>query len=244
MELLPRNSDLFSNLSLQEEEFIRPDEYPWMVPTRMKQFMNGCAHEDHWPDSFPPFSPGSEATDKMSIADVDGIRGRNIRGGKLLIADVSVIGGPIVLGQNVRIRRGVVITGPAYIGDNVVIGLACRIKHSVILPGTVIQHGTRVSHAFLGRNVFVGQGTRPMDELREKQLICYRQKDPNGSTVAVHNTEFRELGLMCGDGAWIGAGAIFGPGVILDKGTIVEPGTRVLDPRLYRGWVAEVVMLR
>jgi len=210
-DTMTTNKQLFSGLSRVEKVFIRPDEEPMVAFFRLMIFMQNCERKLYkWPELlFPQFGEalGRNGSERHHGTIVNQ-GSAHVRGGWGLNSDENTtLKGPLVLGRNVILRKGAVVTGPCWIGDDVVIGHACRIKHSVLLPGANITFGTRVSHALIGRDVHVGSNVVLEDEV------------PPG----MKDDSFA-MGLIAGDGCWIGGGAIIAPNVILKPGENVACG--------------------
>lgn len=232
--MLPKNKDLFADLTEIERLFIDPEAYPWGALVAMMDLMRACAGNPkavppveparEWPELFPRFD--SDKKDPFTpINEIVMERIIHVRGGNGLKCDPDVyVHGPVVFGEGVRLRKGAVVTGPSFIGDGVVIGQGCRIKNSIIRAGTEVQFSTRVAHAVLGRKVFVGANAVLSDRpVFSSEVVIW---EPNGPNVV---TGLEELGLMAGDRCRIGGGVIFTPAVMLFPRTSVREGARIPD---------------
>lgn len=245
--MIPTNGDLFADLTDIERLFIDPTQSPWEGLQWMMRFMQDRMGDyslnpprepkEEWP-SILPYYKRCETRTPHTYLSVE--RSLHFRGGWGLKSDPNVyINGPVVFGKNVTIRKGAVVTGPSYIGDNVLIGQGCRVKNSIIRSGTEIQFGTRVAHAVLGRDVFIGANAvlndRPFDG-SEVVYVSTTQRHASGVTghhTRIHDTGLKELGLIAGDRVRVGGGAVFAPGVILCSETRVEMGARILRCAVY-----------
>ena len=234
--MIPKNKELFSNLSDIERLFFDDEAYPWEALLKMIAFMNVCAG-DHGQE--PPLLPSrdwppelrcikdeeresSTPTNFMAIE-----RLLHVRGGHRLKSDEGVhIRGPVVFGKDVILRKGVVITGPSFVGDRAVVGQGCRVKNSTIRADSEIQFGTRVAHAVIGSGVFIG----PNAVLNDRTLNGNGEDIGYGEGVS---TNMRHLGLIAGDRCKVGGGGIFVPGVILLPGTTVLEGVRLRRRAVY-----------
>jgi len=242
--MIPKNADLFTGLTALEALFVRPEEQPWRALFRMSAFMTACKlRVRKWPERFFPISYSGEDENGM-----DRHRGvmksfgkTNIRGGSDLTSDDhTLISGPVFLGNGVTLRKGAVVTGPAWIGDGVVIGQGCRIKHSILLPGSEIVYATRLTASLIGRGVRVGPGTVSEAVSFKGGTISYtggNGRQFHGDEVEAIDTYLLELGLFAGDRSFIGGRTIASPGVILKPDTRVQEGSRLQGQKVFEGIV-------
>lgn len=235
-----KNRKLFSNLKALEETFfnqvsglMRPRDTPWRmlskVLTHLEQYVGDARIP--WPENaHSACLPGS---DEHTLANrgVDNAKGSiesfgslHVRGGKGLKTDEDTqILGPVILGSGVKIRKGAVITGPCLIGDGVTIGVGCRIKHSILMPGSEVRFGTRLSYSIIGRRVRIGDSLISEEESWDKAWHPWSDQLPR-------------VGFFAGDDSWIGAGCVISSGVVLRRGTRVKEGSRLAEEE-YKGLV-------
>ncbi len=233
--MFPKICDLYSDLTEWEEFFINPDKYPWEALTAMMDFMIACAGimsgnkiiqpaTREWPESLVTFNE-RDCKIKSPARFLDIARSVQVKGGHGLKGDDSVyIRGPIIFGRDVRLRQGAMIIGPAYIGDNTTIGQNCYVKNSILRDGVEIEFCTRVSSAFLGRQVFVGSNSVLSDRPFDEGFVTLNDQD--GEEL---QTALPRLGLMAADHVRIGGGAVFVPGVILARNEKIRPGTHIMQ---------------
>lgn len=223
-----KNSELFPKCEELETQFfgknlglLNTGDEPWVTLVKVLEYLSQFVGDQKipWPKNAPSVcTPGADSSN-------DGGRGRNeaqgviesfgsehVRGGKGLKTDENTkIRGPVILGSGVTLRKGAVITGPCLIGDGAVIGVGCRIKHSILLPGAHVVFGTRISYSILGRNARIGSGAVSEEESFETGEHPWTQRLP-------------EIGFFAGDRSWVGGGAIISPAVNLARGVRVQEG--------------------
>ncbi|MFA5935663.1 MAG: hypothetical protein WC787_02315 [Patescibacteria group bacterium] len=211
--MIPKNADIFQNLTPYEEEFIRPDEYPWQALVRFFSFMDDCKKDpSKWPAHFPELDSEKMEGAHGTIATFGRVHVRNAE--DLKSDENTEIFGPSIFGKDVKVRKGTVITGPCWIGDGVMVGVGCRIKHSILLPGAKIVYGTRITHSIIGRGALVGSGVNLEASPFETESVRYEETD----------TKMVELGVFVGDRARISAGVTCGAGVILAPDERIKSG--------------------
>lgn len=209
------NSMLFSEISEEESDILRPDESPWESLSRFTHSVEAIrTRSQPVPEAWRSFQE-LEARVAKSHAEIDPEGKARIWGGEGLDSDsTAYIKGPVVLGKNVTIRRGAVITGPCWIGDNAHIGHNCRVKYAIIRENTRIVYGTHLAYSVIGRGVHVGKSVI-FDDFPPPEL--FRKMFP----------VFEACGSAIGDSCRIGAGSIFGPFTALMPRTIVPLGTKL-----------------
>lgn len=246
--MIPKNRELFSDLSVFESLFFQPEEHPWRALYAMIQYMDACAGDIHmdpplmstlaWPEDLLCFNFDNKGSSTLrSHMTVE--RPLHVRGGENLKSDPNVyVRGPVVFGRDVTLRKGAVVTGPSYVGNGVIIGQGCRVKNSIIREQSEICFGTRVSFAIIGNCVRIGEQAVLSDQPLNDNPVAYPDDGicptyPSGLDANIHN-----LGLVAGDGCQVGGGAIFASGVILRPGTIVREGMRLLRSAVYTDTVS------
>ena len=238
--MIPKNRELFSNLSDIEHLFFDDEAYPWEALLKMVSFMYSCVGDRDKTPPLPPCWPPAlrcirdEKREDSTPPNFMAIeREAQVRGGSELCSDQDVhVKGPVIFGRDVTLRKGAVITGPSYIGDGVIIGQGCRVKNSILLRGAEIEFGTRVAHSIIGSGAYIGQGARLCDRPLRGGVVEYDRD------VSTNMTRF---GLVTGDRCMVGGGAIFVPGVILLQGTTVLEGVRLRRRTVYGGTVQDEV---
>lgn len=238
--MLPKNPEIFSELTWLEKLIFRPEEYPWQALLRMFGLLVSCQHGwKRWPRLLPCYTQDG---DKMQLHNgvVEVVGSIHVRGGEGLKSDENArIKGPVILGRNVTLRKCAVVTGPCILGDNVVIGHNCRVKNSIIRADSHVYYGTRVSNAVIGRGVRIDPNAvlpdTPVFGCRSNISYLCRTREGRGAHDREIDTMLPELGIMAGDKSVIGAGAVCAPGVILLPETKVAHGCRIRWAGVYRG---------
>ncbi len=225
-----KNQDLFTDLHAAEFSFFgsnelelfRPNEEPCETLKRVIEYLErqrDPTNPTPWMHGPSECKPGDETCGAFET-----FGSVHIRGGEGLKSDEnSRINGPVILGKGVVLRKGAVITGPCLIGEGATVGVGCRIKHSILLPGSRVVFGSRISYSILGRNARVGSD------------VCSEEEDFDGTRIP-SSLGLKGLGFFAGDDTWIGAGAILSPGVCLARGTRIQEGT-LLNGTDYRDMV-------
>lgn len=226
---MQKNRSLFANVAHTGRDLLRgknaslfcSDDEPWQTLAKVLAHLESHTSESltPWPRLPAVCKPGDE-----THGTIESFGSIHVRGGENLKSDENTkIKGPVILGKDVILRKGAVITGPCLIGDGVIIGVGCRIKHSILFPGSHIVYGTRISYSMVGTNVRIGPGVVSEEE-------SFRPRNEPWSAL------LPRIGFFAGDGTWIGGGSVISPAVVLAKNTRVKEGT-VLDEAEYFGLV-------
>lgn len=147
----------------------------------------------------------------------------------------SVFGPDVYLGPGCVVEPGVFVKGPAWIGsgcvlrqglycrENVlaekgaVLGHACEIKNSCLLPGAEAPHFNYVGDSILGTRAHLGAGVilsnLRLDKRRVRIRIGYKVVD----------TGLEKMGALIGDGCQVGCNCVLNPGSILGRGSVLYP---------------------
>ncbi|MBO9531541.1 MAG: NDP-sugar synthase [Solirubrobacteraceae bacterium] len=114
------------------------------------------ANDEYWNDvgSLAELKAGTfdALTGELALPAIEGAGPEAVIVGEGSSIDAAEdVKGPVFIGSDVTIGEGVRLTGPVVIGDRAVIGEGAMIRDSIVLPGTVVEPGSIVIGATLGR---------------------------------------------------------------------------------------------
>lgn len=221
-----KNRSLFASYKRMGKTLMRgkndlflPDDEPWET---LSKVLNHLSRH-----TSPPAVPWPRLPAACKLGDeahgvIESFGSIHVRGGETLKSDENTkIKGPVILGKGVILRKGAVITGPCLIGNGVIIGVGCRIKHSILFPGSHIVYGTRISYSIIGSNARIGPGA-----VSEEESFSSREEP--------WSKDLPRIGFFAGDDAWVGGGSVISPAVVLGKKCRIKEGT-VLETGEYSG---------
>lgn len=87
------------------------------------------------------------------------LKGNVVIGKGTIIRSGAYIEGPTLIGENCLIAPATHIRAATSIGDNVIVGHSVEIKNSIIMDGTVINHGSYIGDSIIGEKVDIGSAT-------------------------------------------------------------------------------------
>ncbi len=147
----------------------------------------------------------------------------------------SAFGPDIYLGPDCIVEPGVFVKGPAWIGrgcvlrqglycrenvlaeKGVVLGHACELKNSYLLPGAEVPHFNYVGDSILGSRSHLGAGVILSNLRLDKRQVRIRIGD------RVVDTGLEKLGALIGDDCQVGCNCVLNPGTILGRGSVLYP---------------------
>jgi len=165
--------------------------------------------------------------------------------GQTILGDVApgaYLGPRVYIDQGARIAPGAYVMGPAYIGrgalvnhgafvrENVImlpdsiLGHACEVKHSLLLPGACAPHFNYIGDSILGRGTNIGAGTKLSN------LTLVSEKDPETGqrpTIKMSvegqtfDTKLAKLGAIMGDRAQTGCNSVLNPGCLVGRNSLI-----------------------
>lgn len=148
----------------------------------------------------------------------------------------------LYIDRGARIEPGAYVLGPAYIGkgavvkhgalvrENVimlsgsVLGHACEVKHSIMLPRAHAPHFNYIGDSILGAYTNLGAGTKlsnltmmsvkdPVTGLRPSLRIIIDDRE--------YDTGLAKLGAIIGDNVQTGCNAVLNPGCLVGPRTLI-----------------------
>jgi bifunctional UDP-N-acetylglucosamine pyrophosphorylase/glucosamine-1-phosphate N-acetyltransferase len=87
------------------------------------------------------------------------LKGNVVVGKGTVIRSGAYIEGPTMIGENCLIAPATHIRAKTAIGNNVIIGHSVEIKNSIIMDGSVINHGSYIGDSVIGEKVDFGSGS-------------------------------------------------------------------------------------
>ncbi len=141
------------------------------------------------------------------------------------IASSAIIEGPCYIGPNAEVRANAYVRAWSWLCRESVLGHACEIKHSILLPGAKAPHFNYVGDSIIGPNSNLGAGV----------ILSNLRHDNNEVRVRIGtkmvDTGLRKFGSLVGADVSIGCNAVLNPGVILGPGCSVWPVALVSGTR-------------
>jgi acetyltransferase-like isoleucine patch superfamily enzyme len=119
--------------------------------------------------------------------------------------------------------------------------------YSYVGCDSIVQNTNIGSFCSIGRQVFIGLGTHPINHFSTSPLF-YRTRNTFGVSVIERDLSFEEYRpVEIGHDVWIGAGAMILDGVCIGHGAVIAAGavvTKDVDPYMIVGGVPARVLGR
>jgi len=132
--------------------------------------------------------------------------------------------GPAYIGAGAVVRHGALVRENVIMMPGSVLGHACEIKHSIMLPRAHAAHFNYVGDSILGADSNLGAGTKlsnltmmsvkdPATGLRPSLRIVVNERE--------YDTGLAKLGAILGDDVQTGCNAVLNPGCLVGPRTLI-----------------------